>query len=54
MQNKKSVKDTAFLVLALVVIIGSRFMPAMGGLLKTHGLCWVYFRFTHHVDRDFH
>ena len=32
MQNKKSVKDTAFLVLALVVIIGSRFMPAMGGL----------------------
>ena len=34
MQNKKSVKDTAFLVLALVVIIGSRFMPAMGGLSK--------------------
>ena len=32
MQNKKSVKDTSFLVLALVVIIGSRFMPAMGGL----------------------
>ena len=34
MQSKKSVKDTAFLILALVVIIGSRLMPETAGLSK--------------------
>ena len=32
MQTKKNTKANIFLVLALVVIIGSRFMPEMAGL----------------------
>lgn len=34
MQNKKTVKEAVFLVLALIVMIGSRFMPATAGLSK--------------------
>lgn len=34
MQSKKSAKETIFLILALVVIAGSRFVPAFGGLSK--------------------
>ena len=34
MQNKKTVKEAVFLVLALIVMIGSRFMPAAAGLSK--------------------
>ena len=34
MQNKKTVKEYVFLALALIVIIGSRFMPAAAGLSK--------------------
>lgn len=34
MQNKKNLKANVFLVLALVVIIGSRFMPEMAGLSR--------------------
>ena len=34
MQNKKTVKEAVILVLAIIVMIGSRFMPATAGLSK--------------------
>ena len=37
MQNKKTVKEAVFLVLALIVMIGSRFMPAAAMALTSSG-----------------
>ncbi len=46
MQNKKTVKEAVFLVLALIVMIGSRFMPATAGLSKDAwamlGILWIF------------
>lgn len=40
----KNVKDTAFLILALAVIIGSRLMPGMWGLSQEAlGVLGVFF-----------
>ncbi len=42
--NKKSCKDTIFLILSLAIIIGSRFVPACGGLSsEAIGVLGVFF-----------